>query len=66
MIEEFIRVKDTGIRVELDNPNDDKGVFLWNADGFIDLELIDNLIETLQDAKLLLSSDNTLNQEKVK
>lgn len=57
-IEKFIRVKNTGIRIELDKTKDDSGIFLWNADGFVDVEFIDNLIESLNIAKEELEEED--------
>lgn len=45
-IEKYMR--SNGIRVELDFTEDDDGIFLWNANGYIDISETKDLIKTLQ------------------
>ena len=40
--------RSNGTRVELDLTEDDKGIFLWNSEGWHDVEEIEDLIKTLQ------------------
>lgn len=50
----FIRA--VGVRIELDKTPNDEGFFLWNANGWHDIDDIEILIEKLKEAQLELAT----------